>query len=167
MPSVGSGVSSADACIRLAASVVVQSVVDAHLAIRLGANGIIDARDHLADGEYLLGDLRGHDIGVVALGDGDEDVGPVQPGFAQRVLVQTRADHALALEPRAEPPEGVTGQVDDRDGVAFQRELPGQRGADAPAAQDDDRRGVAVVSAMICRLPPRPRPRRRGDSAAH
>src|SRR6266568_3814173 len=42
--------------------------VDAHLAIGLRAHRIVHLCDHLFDAKGLLGDLRGHEVAIVALG---------------------------------------------------------------------------------------------------
>src|SRR4051794_15893231 len=61
-----------------------------------GAPWIEDARDHLRHPEAQLGDLRDDEVGVVAVGRGDEDVGLVHPGLGQRVHLQRRADREAA-----------------------------------------------------------------------
>src|SRR5882724_1266627 len=65
---------------------------DAKLTVTIRANGIVDTRDHLGDIKDMTRDLRGHDIPVVALCDGNKNLGMFDAGAAQYVLVNAVAD---------------------------------------------------------------------------
>src|SRR5206468_2280423 len=98
--------------------------VHAQLLVRLRALGVVDAGDYVRDLEHMLGDLRGHDVAVVALGHGDEAVGLLDAGATQDVDVGAVADHLVAAEVQGEHAagggarEGVGVAVDDHDLVA-------------------------------------------------
>ena len=58
---------------------------DAKLGIRGGAHRVVDLGDDLARPECLDGELGGHDVAVVALGQGDEQIRILGPRAAQDV----------------------------------------------------------------------------------
>src|SRR5690348_6310048 len=72
--------------------------VDAELLVRLGALGVVDAGDDVRDLEDVLGDLRGHDVAVVAFGHGDEAVGLLDAGAPEDVDVGAVAHDLVAPE---------------------------------------------------------------------
>src|SRR3954454_10361835 len=99
--------------------------VDALLAVPGRAPRVEDACDHLRHAEAELSDLRDDEVGVVAVGGGDEHVGLLDPGLRQRVHLERRADREAAaglLPALAElDVEALVGErvlVEDGDGVA-------------------------------------------------
>ncbi len=56
---------------------------------------------------------RRDDVGVVAVGDGDEGIGLPDPRLLQDLPVEADADDGLGVEARREPLEGLTPLVDD------------------------------------------------------
>src|SRR5690606_6075923 len=58
----------------------------------LRPHGVVDPQHHAGDMVDLLGDLGGHDVGVVVVGDGDEHVRVLDSGRAQNVLIDAGAD---------------------------------------------------------------------------
>ena len=72
--------------------------VDALLLVPLGPQRIEDPRDHRRHVEPLLGDLGDDDVGVVAVGRGDERVRPLDPRREQRVDLEPGPDRELPPE---------------------------------------------------------------------
>jgi hypothetical protein len=116
---------------------------DAELRVRGGSDRIVDLRDHLADAELLHRDLRGHDVPVVALGEGQEDVRALSAGSSQDVLVGAVPADRLALEIVGQPVERLRHGVDDDHLVPGRIKGLGERGADTAAADDDDLHGIS------------------------
>ena len=110
---------------------------DAEVRVRLGPDGVVDLGHGLAGAERLDAQLRGHDVAVVALGQGEEQVGVLGAGAAQHVLVGAVAAQGGAREARGQPVERGRFQVDDQDLPAGPVQLVGDAGADAPAADHD------------------------------
>jgi hypothetical protein len=95
-----------------------------------------------------LGDLGDDDVGVVAVGRGDEDVGVGDPGRLQRRGLETGPDRELAaevlpafLQPDLEPGVGLRVLVEAGDVVALTEHRPRHRGADAAATDDQNEHG--------------------------
>src|SRR5450756_2605732 len=110
--------------------------VDADLREQLGAQGVVDPRHHTADAVLPLRDLRDDDVGVVAVGAGDERHGVVDPRPAQSVPVECAPHDELAGKIVAQQMEGLGALVDDGDVEALRHEIAGEAGADAPATCD-------------------------------
>src|ERR1041385_1050134 len=114
------------------------------LAVDLGPDRVVDPSDDLVHVEDVLGDLRGHDVAVVALRHGDEAVRLLGAGAAQEVGLHAVADHEAAPEavledaPGREPAEGAGIAVDDGHLVPAAIELLGEARADSAAADDED-----------------------------
>ena len=64
--------------------------------------------------ERLVGELGGHHVAVVALGQGQEDVGALGAGPAQDVLVGAVAADGVAAERRRQAIEGGRRDVEQR-----------------------------------------------------
>src|SRR6266480_2479084 len=111
--------------------------IQAEFAVDVLAHRVVDAGDHARYLEDLAGDLRRHDVPVVAIGQGGEAVRRFDPRLAEDVLVDPVAEHHLAGEVVTEPVERPAVAVDDGDPVAgFGK---GDRGHGAhPAAANDD-----------------------------
>ena len=128
---------------------------DAEPLVDLGATGVVDAGDHVLDAEGLAGDPRGEDVGVVAVADGGEGVGGLDPGLGQGVAVEPDAGDTLSLEGRAEAAERRAVLVDDRDVMPLALETEGQGRADTAAAHDHEMHGAdATRSDGGLRTPP-------------
>ena len=113
--------------------------------VPLGPQRVEDAGDHGRHLVAALGDLGDDDVGVVAVGGGDEGVGLLDPRGDQRVGLEAGADRELPaevlpalLEPDLEPGVGLGVLVEAGDLVALTQHRPGDGGADAAAADDQD-----------------------------
>src|SRR5260370_4472510 len=98
--------------------------VQAELFIGFGPLGVVDASYDVGDLENVLGDLRRHDVPVVAFGHGDKPVRMLDPSPSQDVGVGAVADDLVAFEVPGEHParrgagERVRIAVDDYDLMA-------------------------------------------------
>ena len=119
-------------------SPVRHSVAMPELRVRLGPHRVVDLGDDLRDAERLGRELGRHDVAVVALGHGQEDVGALGAGAAQDVLVGAVAADRPAAERRRQAVERVGPGVDDDDLVTGPVVGVGDGRADAAAAHDDD-----------------------------
>ena len=86
---------------------------DPELGIGLGPQRVVDLGDDPVDAELLGRELGGHDVPVVAFGQGQEDVGALGAGPLEDVLVGAVATDRRAAERRRQPIEGGGGTVDD------------------------------------------------------
>ena len=123
-----------------------------------------DPGDHRRHVEAPLGDLGDDDVRVVAVGRGDEGVGPIDPGRVQRLDLERGADRELAahvlpgaLEADLEPRVRLRVLVEAGDLVALAQQRPGQRGADPARADDEDEHGsrILVLGRVGARAPAR------------
>ena len=112
--------------------------VDAELAVDVGAFGVVDAGDDAEGVVDVFGDLGGHGVAVVAVGEGEEDVGLGDAGGVLDFEVFASAEDGVAAEVVIEPVEGGGVNVDDGDVVAFVIEFAGEGGAESSAAHDHD-----------------------------
>ena len=94
---------------------------DAELRVGLGPDRVVDLGDDLVDAERLGRQLGGHDVAVVALGQGQEDVGALGPGPAEDVLVGAVAPDRLAAEASGRRSKAAVDAVEDDDLVAGRR----------------------------------------------
>src|SRR5207244_13455266 len=85
----------------------------------------------------LLGDAGTHDVGVVAVGDRDEDVGLLDAGLLQDVPIEPGSDEGLAFKALVEMLEGCGVLVDDGDREVALRQGIRQLSADPSATHDD------------------------------
>ena len=106
------------------------------LAVEHGARRVEQAHDDALVGEALLRDLADDDVRVVAVGRDDDRVRVLDAGGAKHVDVHAVSEHEAAAPVLAEPRERVLLLVDRRDLPALAEQLPRDRGADAPAADD-------------------------------
>ena len=90
------------------------------------------------DAELLGGQLGGHDVPVVALGQRQEDVGVGRPGPSERVLVGSVAADGAAPELARQAIEGARRKVEHDDLVAVGVVGLGEDGTDAAGSDDDD-----------------------------
>src|SRR5204863_4667288 len=96
------------------------------------------------DVEAAPGDLGDHEVGVVAVGGGDEGVGLLDSGLEERVDLERGADGeaaadllpGLGLVP-VEEGYGLGVLVEHRDFVALGEHLLGDRGTDPAATHDE------------------------------
>src|SRR4030081_246910 len=72
--------------------------VEAKFAVSLLADRIIDPADDPRDLEDLLGYLSGHDVSIVAFGDGHEGVRVLDSRLAQKLRVRAIAHDEVAIE---------------------------------------------------------------------
>ena len=128
-------------------------VVGEHL---LGANRGIDGkvlrRENLGMGEVITGayasDLgrnvehrrgqlaRDH-VGLVALGDREDEIRIARAGLLENRGMGGVADEGSQIEPVLEGLQAVWGDVDHRDVVGFGNEIFRNRRSDLPRAEDD------------------------------
>ena len=111
---------------------------DAELGVGRRPDRVVDLGDDPGHLERLDRQLGGHDVAVVALGEGKEDVGTLYAGPTEDILVGTVAAHGLAAERRRQPLEGASLDVEDDHLVAALVPQLRGRGAHAPAAHDHD-----------------------------
>ena len=98
---------------------------------------VVDLGDDPLDAERLVGELGGHDVAVVALGQGQEHVGALGAGPAEDVLVGPVAADGLPAEVDGSRSKADGETVQDDDLVAGAVVGLGDGCAD-PAASDDD-----------------------------
>src|SRR5207302_4311850 len=134
--------------------------VEAELRIDILAHRVVNPGDHPRDLEDLPGDLSGHDIAVVAVGQRGKAVRCLDAGLAKHVLLDPIAEHHLTVEVGPQPVEGAAVDIDHGHLVARLRQGDGSHGA-YPAAADDDQfhelRPNSTVSGPAPAAPPRPR----------
>src|SRR2546425_13075698 len=122
--------------------------IQAKLAVDILPHRVVDAGDHARNFEDLAGDLRRHDVPVVAVGQGGEAVRRFDPRLAKDVLVDPVANHYTAGEGVTEPVERPAVTVDDGDLVPGFGEGDGGHGAHAAAPNDDELH--EVLSPILC-----------------
>ena len=122
--------------------------VQALALVPLGPQRVEDARDHGRHLVAALGDLGDDDVGVVAVGRGDEGVGLLDPGRDQGVGLEPGADRERP--PRSSQPlSRPTSSRACDSGSSSRQETSwpscsiarATRGADPPAADDQDEHG--------------------------
>src|ERR1700682_229365 len=99
---------------------------------------VVDTSDDAGHFEDLAGDLGGHDIPVVPVGQRGKAVRRLDPGLSKHVFVDPVAEHHLAGEVAPEPVEGAPVAIDDGNLVAVFGEGDGCHGAHAAATNDDE-----------------------------
>ena len=90
-----------------------EQVVGAHVFRRANAG---DLRRRV---EQRVGDLAGDHVGLVGVGQRDDDVRIVRAGAAQNFRIGGVADHGADVETVLQFPQHVGAHVDDRDFVGF------------------------------------------------
>ena len=124
---------------------------DPQVRVGLGPDRIVDLGERLLRPEDLDAQLGGHHVAVVALGQGQEQVGILGAGAAQHVLVGAVAPERRAAKPGREAVEGGGREVHDQDLPAGAVQLVGDAGAD-PAAPDDHGFHAFCSSGMASRI---------------
>src|SRR5713226_4981358 len=81
--------------------------VQAQLAVNVLPDRIVDTRDHPRDVENLAGDLGGHDVPVVAVGERGKALRLLDAGSSKHVLVNAVALHHLPWKVRPQAAEGT------------------------------------------------------------
>ena len=103
-----------------------------------GAAGVVDAGHDPFDPEGLAGDAGDEDVGVVAVGDRRQRVGPLDAALDEAVAVEADAHDGLAVEAGRQPTEGLLVAIDDGHGVVVIPEHARQPGPDPTTSDDDD-----------------------------
>jgi hypothetical protein len=128
--------------------------MQAELFVSVGALGIVDAADDPRHLEDVLGDLRSHDVAVVAFGDGDESVSILDASAAEDVGVGAVADDLVALEvvgqhaARGRARELIGIAVDDDDLVSSPVHVGRDLGADASTTDDQDLQSPLIIGRL-------------------
>lgn len=128
------------------------------LLVGLGALGVVNTRNDPRNLEHVLGDLRGHDVAIVAFGDGHETVGVLDSGPAQHIRVSSIADDLVALEiagqdaSRSGPRELIRVAVDDDDLVAGAIHLGRYLRTDSTASHNHELQGGLIIGRPWKRL---------------
>ncbi len=125
--------------------------LQAQRPIRLGPERVVDLGDDPRNAEHVLGQLGGHDVAVVALGQGHDDLGHLGLGAAQDVLVAPVApdrDPAVAARQLL---EGAGIDVDHGHVVAAFVQPDGGLGPHPSTADDDDPHGESASSSVRAR----------------
>src|SRR2546428_7171971 len=131
--------------------------VQPELFVSLGALGVVDAADDAGNLEDVLGDLRGHDVAVVAFGHRHEAVRVLHAGPAQHLRVGAIADDLVAFEiVGQDPPLGCPGElvrvaVDDGHVVSAAVHFGRDLGSDATAANDHDLKSDWLMGSPVQR----------------
>src|SRR5216683_7026705 len=135
--------------------------VDSKLLVSVGPVWVVDAAHDARDLEDVLGDLGGHDVAVVAFGNGYEAVSILNSSTTQDVGVGAVPDDLVAPEVVGEDAadrgsrELVGVAVDDDHVVARLVHVRRDLGSDAAAANDEDLQSPLIIG----------RPRRRSGMA--
>jgi hypothetical protein len=82
--------------------------------------------------------LAGDEIGLIALGHGDQQVGVIQAGAGQNRRMRGVADYRLQIEAILQVRQTLLVAVDHRDVVVFRGETLRDTGPDLSGAQNDD-----------------------------
>src|SRR5206468_7088551 len=90
------------------------------------------------DMEVLSRNSGGHDVRVVAVGDGDEGAGFPDAGLFEELPVEPRPDQGSSVETGWKAVERVRSLVDDGDGVSGLRQLDRKGRPDAATPNDHD-----------------------------
>ena len=100
--------------------------------------GVVQARDHVGNAEQAACDLRNHEIRVVELRDGRNDITVVHTRLHEGVLVEADALQRGAVEVATEVRERVGAPVDHTDVAPVVGKHVGELRAHAPAPYHDD-----------------------------
>ena len=114
-----------------------QHVLAEYLRVRQVVGGA-DAGDLGGRVEQRVGNGTGDDVGFVAVGDGQDQVGVLTAGLAQHVRVAGGAGHGAQVEAVLQVGQFLRVGVDDGDGVVFAHQVFGHRRADLTRAENDD-----------------------------
>src|SRR6266849_5207122 len=109
----------------------------AEALVDLGSAGVVYPGGDVPPAVVLLGDPGADDVGVVAVGHRDEDVGLLDAGLLEDVPVEARSDERLAVKALVEMLEGGGVLVDDGHGEVALRQGVRQLGAHPSTAHDD------------------------------
>src|SRR5690242_1279504 len=77
----------------------------AKLSVSLGAKGIGDLYANLRHAVFQLHDLGGHEIRVIAAGEGEKDVRFADSGLLEDIVGEAAAEHDVAVMVLTEPSE--------------------------------------------------------------
>ena len=113
-------------------------VVDAKLHVGALVVGVVQARNHVGDAEQAACDLRDHEVRVVELRDGRDDIAVVHTRLHEGVLVEADALQRGAVEVAAEVRECVGAPVDHADVTPVVGKHVGELRAHAPAPYHND-----------------------------
>jgi hypothetical protein len=125
--------------------------LQAQRPIGLGPERIVDLGDDPGNAEHVLGQLGGHDIPIVALGQGHDDLGHLGFRTAQDVLIPADAANGDPAVAARQTLEGAGIEVDHGHVVAPLVEPDGGLGAHPSAADDDDPHGESASSSVRAR----------------
>src|SRR5258706_5753382 len=129
--------------------------VQPELFVSLRALGVVDAADDAGNLEDVLGDLRGHDVAVVAFGHRHEAVRVLDACPAQHLRVGAIADDLVAFEiVGQDPPLGCPGElvrvsVDDGHVVSAAVHFGRDLGSDSTAANDHDLHIESIIGRAV------------------
>jgi hypothetical protein len=85
--------------------------------------------------------LAGDEIGLIALGHGNQQVGVVQTGIGQYRRMRCVADDRLQVKAILQMRQPLMVAIDHRDIVVFRDEAFGDAGTDLASAENDDTHG--------------------------
>ena len=131
--------------------------LNAELLIRIRAFGVVDARHDMRDLEDVLGDLRSHDVAVVALSHGDETVGMLDARTTENIGVGAVADHLLAAKlpgqdaTRRGTREGIGVAIDDDHLVALTVHVGRNLRADPATPYDQQPQRALIIESDVSR----------------
>src|SRR5919198_1106389 len=148
--------------------------VHALALVPIRSQRVQDARDHRGDVEPPLRDLRDDDVGVVAIGGGDERLGPINPRRLERFDLERGADGEVpaGLLPRLLHPDfearmrlGVL--VEARHLMPVAEHGPRDGRANPPATDDENEHEGEMLLAGPCAIAIPSDRRRRRRRARH
>ena len=84
----------------------------------------------------VFGDLHGHRVAIVAVGEGEEDIGARHTSDVLDLGVLARSDEGETAEVVVEPVEGGGVDVDHGDVMTLVVEFAGKCGAESAATHD-------------------------------
>src|SRR6267143_2629230 len=127
--------------------------IQAQLAVDVLSDRIVDARDHPRDVEDLAGDLGGHDVPVVAVGERGKALRLLDARLAKHVLINTIAQHHLTREVRPQTVERAPVDVDDGDLLAVGDQHLSHHGSHPAASHDDHPHGRRPIIGTLPYIP--------------
>src|SRR4030042_870194 len=104
------------------------------MAIEFLAQGVVDAADHSRHMENMLGNLGSHNITVIALGQGNQNLGVLYPGSLKHLLVKPVTHQGGALKGGRESAKAIGIYVQDGDRMPISIEQARQLGANSSTA---------------------------------
>lgn len=88
-------------------------VIELEGSIDFLTTGIFDLADYARHVEHVLGNLAGHDVGIITIAHSDESIGFFDASSPQYILIYADADNRRAFEFRPQTSEGLGPVIDN------------------------------------------------------